>query len=468
MWMSDEPAFVAVHGRRRVGKTFLVQNFFSDKGVFFEITGEKDASYEEQLENFTKSVETTFSPDIPLKRPASWKEAFSLLTKFIQKVPKSKRIILFFDELPWMAVKRTCLIQNLDYFWNTQWNRYPNLKLIVCGSAASWMLENLIYAKGGLYNRLTHIIHLKPFSLNETREFLLIRGFKFKEKQILDLYMVMGGIPHYWKFIRKGKSVIQNINDLCFQKDGLLFNEFSLVFRSLFDQYHVHESIIREIAKKRNGISREELLVNLKISSGGTFKKRLDELEAAGFIEFFIPFGRKKKEYFVKIIDEYTLFYLYWIDAIRNKRTVGENRNYWLTKFKDPRWRVWAGYAFESVCQKHKNEILHALGLESVGGEIGTWRFLPKKGSKEKGAQIDLLIDRLDNAITLCEIKYSDDLYTIDKKYAKELKDKIGVFGERWGSKKEIFLSMITTMGIKKNIWTEDLIDSEVILSDFF
>jgi len=280
--------------------------------------------------------------------------------------------------------------------------------------------------------------------------------------------MVIGGIPHYWKFIEKGKSVVQNINDLCFQKDGLLFNEFALVFRSLFDRFHVHESIIRAIAKKRNGVSRKELLSTLGINSGGSFKKRLEELEASGFIEVFISFGRRKKDYFVKITDEYTLFYLYWIDTIKNKRTIGENKNYWLTKCKEPVWEIWAGYAFESICHKHKNEILHALSLESVGGEIGTWRFLPKKGSNEKGAQIDLLIDRSDNAVTLCEIKYSDTLFLIDKKYAKELKDKIEVFEERFGPKKEVFLSMITTMGIKRNIWTEDLIASDVILPDLF
>ena len=194
----------------------------------------------------------------------------------------------------------------------------------------------------------------------------------------------------------------------------------------------------------------------------------MDELEAAGFIEVFIPFGRRKKEYFLKIVDEYTLFYLYWIDEIKSKRTIGENKNYWLIKFKEPRWKIWAGYAFESVCYKHKNRILHALKLENLGGEVGTWRFIPKKGSKEKGTQIDLLIDRIDNAVTLCEIKYSDTLFIIDKKYAKELKNKIEIFERHFGSKKEVFCSMITTMGIKKNIWVEDLIASEVTLADIF
>ncbi len=468
IWKSRNPKFAALHGRRRVGKTFLIREFFKGKGIYFEATGEKDAPFHEQLENFTKSIEATFSQDIPLKRTTSWKEAFSLLTKHIRKVPKKNNIIIFLDELPWMAVKRTGLIQGLDYFWNTQWNQCANLKVIVCGSAASWMLENLIYARGGLHNRLTHIINLRPFSLNEVKEFLLSRNIKFKDKQICDLYMAIGGIPHYWKFIEKRKSVIQNINDLCFQKDGLLFNEFTLVFRSLFDRFQVHESIIRVIAKKRNGISREELLNTLGITSGGSFKKRLDELESSGFIEIFILFGRKKKDYFVKVTDEYTLFYLYWIDTLKSKRTIGENKNYWLTKCKDPAWKIWAGYAFESICQKHKNEILYALGLESVGGEIGPWRFLPKKGSNEKGAQIDLLIDRNDNAFTLCEIKYSDSLFLIDKEYSKKLKNKIEVFEERFNPKKEVFLPMITTMGIKRNIWTEDLITSEVTLSDLF
>ena len=465
---SKSAEFLAIYGRRRVGKTFLIRNFFIRKGVYFELAGEKDAGRKTQLENFHRSILETFKPGFPIKRPETWKEAFSILTTFIEAQPKKKQVIIFLDELPWMASKRSGLIQALDYEWNRKWSHIGNLILVVCGSAASWILEKLIHAKGGLHNRITHTIHLTPFSLGEADLYLKSRGVNLKPMQLLELYMVMGGVPHYLRQVEKGKSATQIIHSLCFQRDGFLFSEFGRLFKSLFDHSDVHNRIIREIVKKRNGISREELLQATGFSSGGTFQKRLIELEESGFIDLFIPFGKRKKDFHIKVVDEYTLFFLHWIAPVAKKSSIGYNPNYWLNVSKEPKYRSWAGYAFEAVCMKHVDRIIKSLGIENFAGEIGTWRFIPAKKSKERGAQIDLLIDRSDNSINICEIKFSNNMFSIDKSYAKNLINKMKVFEEKTKTKKQVFLTMITTMGIKKNIWSEDLVGSEVVLKNLF
>ncbi len=462
---SNESELLAIYGRRRVGKTFLIRQFFKGKGFFFEIVGQKNASYQTQLDNFHQSIRETFMPDLPIKKPESWKEAFSILTSFIRYHQQNRKIILFFDELPWLATKRSGLLEALDYEWNSQWSKIDNLIVIVCGSAASWILEKLINAKGGLHNRITDTIHLHPFSLSETALYLKSKGIRLKPMQILELYMVMGGIPHYLRQIKKGQSSTQIINSLCFHKDGFLFSEFNRLFESLFDHSDVHNIIIREIAKKRNGISREALLKATGLTSGGTFKKRIMELRESGFIEEFIPFDKRKKEFMIKISDEYTLFFLNWIEPVQHKGTIKYNPNYWLNMANTPLFKIWSGYAFESVCIKHIDCVLKCLDIRNMAGEVGSWHHHASAKSDYPGAQIDLIIDRNDNAMNICEIKYSSNIFTIDKNYAKSLINKMSVFEDKTRTKKQLFLTMITTHGIKQNIWSADLVDSEVVLS---
>src|SRR3990167_6124886 len=235
LWKSTEAEFLAIYGRRRVGKTYLIREYFSSKKcVYFEITGQKDGSLKQQLENFIKIFSSVFANELQLCIPSNWKDAFELLTKEIERISKSQNIVIFFDELPWLATKRSGMLQALDYYWNRFWSRCFNLTFIVCGSAASWMLDNLINAKGGLHNRLTKTILLKPYNLKGVQQFLAYRNIHLNPKQILDHYMVFGGIPYYLKQIEKGKSALQNINKVCFQTDGLLNNEFDRLFRSLF------------------------------------------------------------------------------------------------------------------------------------------------------------------------------------------------------------------------------------------
>lgn len=467
---SREAEFLALYGRRRVGKTYLIRQFFKAKPcIFFEVTGLKDGPLKIQLELFTRALEETFyKGSVKIQQPERWIDALRMLTDLIDELPKSKKIVLFFDELPWLATRRSGILQAIDYFWNTRWCRNPKLKLIVCGSAASWMLENLIHAKGGLHNRITARIHLIPFTLKETREYLNYRGIKLNEAQILELYMIMGGVPHYLKAAAKGLSAAQNINKICFQPEGLLWDEFDHLFASLFGRSDAHQEIIQAIAGHRQGLSREELLKKTKrSSSGGTFKKRLLELEKAGFAAAFTPYGYASKGTYYRVVDEYTLFYLNWIQPVR-KRVHLDSTNYWESKSQTQPWKSWAGYAFEAVCFKHINQVCKALDIGTISKEIGSWRYVPSFKGKASGTQIDMLFDRVDGIINICEIKHYNKKFSIDKSYAAQLEHKLETFKQQTGTNKQLFLTMVSTHGLVQNDYARKLVAREVTLKDLF
>ncbi len=464
MLSSEQAEFVTVYGRRRVGKTYMIQQYLAHRGLYFECTGTKDGRMGDQLLNFIQSFGDVFYPGIPLRVPKNWREAFDLLTQEIKKHPH-KKIILFFDELPWLASPKSNLVQNLDYFWNTQWNKYPNVKLIVCGSAASWMLSHLINAKGGLHNRVTRVLRLEPFVLSETKEFLDQKKIKLTEKQVLDLYMVMGGVPYYLNQLDSTKSIAQNINDICFKKEGLLYTEFNRLFQSLFDAAELNLHIVKEIAQRHYGISFSELVKKVGKKTGGRFKERLTELEAAGFIQRFLPYERKKRDHYYRVIDEYTLFYLRWIGDLVEGKELPKGADYWTRISKTALFFSWAGYSFETVCYKHVDKIIKALGLEGIGCFVGHWAY---RGDKEEGTEIDLLLDRDDGAISLCEIKYTSQPFVIDKSYAKVLINKGDVLEKSLKEPKQIFFAMITASGLKQNAWSDELVHHTVTLKDLF
>ncbi len=296
-----------------------MRRLFESKGVFIQVTGIKDGSLADQLKHFSEGFAAAFYKGAVLQPPANWYDALQLLTEKIKELPNSKKVTIFLDELPWLATKKSELLQNLDVFWNTLWSDMPNVKLIVCGSAASWMLDKLINAKGGLHNRLTTIVKLEPFTLAETKLLLLKQGINYTNKQILDIYMAFGGIPHYLTQVKKSLSPLQNINNICFHEDGLLY----------FEKADISIAIIKEIAKHRDGVLSDDLVKRLGMSSGGTFVNRLNELVAAGFIELFVPYGRVVRDHYYRIVDEYTMFYLTWIDSIKGGGIQQPKSNYW-------------------------------------------------------------------------------------------------------------------------------------------
>lgn len=463
---SHEPELIALYGRRRVGKTHLIRTSFQAHDLYFEFTGMRKASLQRQLSAFVEVISKALFNGLNLATPASWQEAFALLNGELQKYPE-KKIILFFDELPWMVTPRSKFMQEFEHCWNTQWSQYKNLNIILCGSAASWMLDHVINAKGGLHNRITRRMLLKPFDLATTKDFLVSMGCKFTQQQITELYMVTGGVPYYLKQVSKTKSVTQNIQSLCFDENGILRDEFERLFKSLYEHADINLQIIRALAQKRYGMTRDAILQKTRLSTGGSFNKRLEELEAAGFIRCFIPYGKKSRNRYYQIIDEFSLFHLNWIEPLlRSGFSVVSG--YWQTQKKTPAWQSWSGYAFESICLKHIEQLRSALDLQHTGVRPSSWQFIPKKGDKRQGTQIDLLFDRDDEAISLFEIKYADKPFVIDKAYAKNLSQKVDVFTEMNQIKKQLFLIMVAANGLKENMYSEDLIQQVITLDDLF
>ena len=465
---SNRPEFLAIYGRRRIGKTFLIRSYFEDKNViFFNVTGSKDGKLSEQVGHFTKQIGDIFYKGARLEAGKNWDKTFEILTEAIQFI-QDKKVVLFLDEFPWMATKNSRLLENLSYYWNQYWSVNPKIKLIICGSSASWIIDKIVNNKGGLHNRLTRKINLEPFNLKDSKAFLNHLGIKLSHQQILPIYMVTGGVPYYLSKIERGYSAAQNIERLAFRRQGFLLEEFDNLFASLFDDHETNIELVRTIAKNRYGIGQEDLLKKMgKALQGKSGLQKLKALQDAGFIIGFKPHLHNRKGIYYKVIDEYTLFYFYWIEPIR--KTLLERsltKGYWDKKNNSAEWNSWAGYAFEAICCKHISQISSALEL-SPTAIPDTWRYVPRKGSEEKAAQIDLLFDRDDDAITMCEIKYTDAPFSINKAYKDKLKEKIDVFKKVTRSKKQFFQVLISVNGLKKSIHSEN-IDSVVTLEDFF
>lgn len=465
---SKEAEFVAVWGRRRIGKTFLIEGFFKEQRcIFFHTTGIQKGALSIQLREFIKEIGNIFYNGAKIAIPTTWMEAFESLHHAINQAPARISIVLFLDEFPWMSTPKSGLLQALEFYWNRYWKNNNRLKLIVCGSSASWIIKKIVYNKGGLHNRLTHKLHLKPFDLVNTKHFLYEHGLKLNNRQVLDMYCVTGGVPYYLKQINKKFSIIQNINKLCFQKEGLLYDEFSKVFSSLFKDSEVYEELIKLIAKNRHGISREEIEKNIKqTKKGGTLTCRLEDLEMAGFIKKFLPLAHSKKGLYYRIVDEYCLFYLQWIEPEKANIALDiEDNNFWSELVKTPQYLSWRGYAFESICYKHVAQIKKTLAIHDAE-KIGTWRYTPRNNETEKGAQIDLLFERRDDAITLCEIKYTDSPFVLTKDYVTKIKAKEEIYRKITRTGNQIFIALISANGLKENKHSEEIIQAVVTLDD--
>jgi len=387
-------------------------------------------------------------------------EAFSFLTQFLEMKQKEEKMVVFLDELPWLATHRSGFLKGLSYFWNS-WAVQQNIVVVICGSAASWMIRKVIHHKGGLHNRITKKINLLPFTLAETEAFLKAKHFNFDRYQILHLYMAMGGVPHYLEEIEGGKSAAQNINEICFTSNGLLQDEFSKLYVSLFENAEAHIEIIRALAKKRKGLTRAEIVENTRLSAGGGTTKILEELLQSGFISVYYPFGKKKKDSLYRLTDEYSLFYLQFIENNRN-----QGAEVWQQLSQKQSYISWAGYTFESICLKHLPQIKKKLGISGVFTTSST--FIKKGNEEEEGTQIDLLIDRNDHVINVCEMKFYNAELFISKTYTMELRNKMAIFRETTQTRKQIFLTVISTFGIKPNKHSLGLVDSEVVMEDLF
>jgi uncharacterized protein len=457
---SRDAELIAVYGRRRIGKTFLIRNYYG-KQIVFELTGIHEATFKNQLHNFSLALQESMGIAVAPATPGSWIDAFRMLSDYLRRVIKKRPVVILFDELPWLCTPRSGFLQAFGHWWNTWASRNPLVKVVICGSAASWIIRNIINDRGGLHNRVTQRIRLLPFTLAETERFLLHHGVKLDRYQVLQLYMAMGGIPQYLKQVHKGDSAAQTIDKLCFAKNGMLKTEFDDLYQSLFAHAENHEATVRTLSKKAKGMTRAEIIEACGFTTGGWTSELFDELEQSGFITQYIPFDRTVRDAIYKLSDEYSLFYLKFIAGAR-----ATGAGTWLRLSKTQSYTSWSGFAFEAVCQKHVDNIKQALGIAGVYTEASAWRYIPRKG--EKGAQADLLLDRADHCINLCEMKFSTEEYVIDKRYAGEIDSKVKVFKEQTATKKTIFPTMITTYGVRKNEHYTGRILGEVVKDDLF
>ncbi|MFY9464568.1 MAG: ATP-binding protein [Sediminibacterium sp.] len=457
---SKSPELIAVYGRRRVGKTFLIRSVYQ-KHLVFEFTGVHNAKMPEQLQNFSLALQTAMNSPAQLAVPANWTAAFYLLQNFLTPIVSRKRAVIFFDEFPWTNSPKSNFLKCFDHFWNTWASKYPNLTIVICGSAASWMIQKVVKSKGGLHNRVTILLPLAPFTLKEAEEYLKSRSINLRRYQILQLFMVMGGIPHYLSRVQRGESATVAIDRICFTKTGYLFEEFDKLYASLFDHSSNHITVVRFLSGTSKGLTRQEIIARSKLSSGGTVTNVLEELEQSGFITSSTPYGKTTKDAVFRLSDEFSLFYLKYMDS---KKATGKGT--WQTISKSASWTSWSGYAFEAICLKHKEQIKEGLGISGAVLDESIWRHVPGKGLP--GAQIDLLIERNDNTINICEMKFSNEEYTINKNYAEDLERKRDVFVGATKTKKTIFLTMITTYGTVRNAYYNKLIQSELTMDSLF
>lgn len=446
---------LAITGRRRVGKTWLVKTYFENR-IHFEFSGVLNAGNKEQLHGFILAL-SKYSGKKINTAPADWLAAFRLLADYLEKIKRTQKLILFIDELPWLDNHKSGFLAGLEWFWNS-WAYGRNILLIICGSAASWMRSKIINNRGGLHNRVTKRMHLQPFTLTETEAFLRHKGIALSRYDIVQLYMALGGIPHYLKEIKKGQSAAQNINRICFEKNGLLINEFDNLYNALFADARQHISIIQALASKQKGLSRIEILKASKLKDGGTFSKLLEELEQSDFITVNYPYGKVKKEALYRLVDEFSLFYLKFIYKKKNIN--------WQQLSATPAYKTWSGYAFENICFKHIDKIKAALGIASVYTEQSSFYY--KGSTSSPGTQIDLLIDRNDNVINICEAKFYDRAFSLDKKYADDLRNTMRIFRERSKTRKSLFLTFISSFGLVPNINSIGFVQQEVKMESLF
>ncbi|MBQ6275741.1 MAG: ATP-binding protein [Bacteroidales bacterium] len=453
---SGQSEFVAVYGRRRIGKTFLIRETFNYKFTFQHI-GILDASLPEQLKEFRQSLKNYGLEKCPI--PRTWNDAFHLLEKLLSASTDKVKLV-FIDEMPWLDTPKSNFVRALDHFWNGWASARRDIVLIVCGSSTSWIVSKIINNYGGLHNRLTKQIYLSPFSLKECEEYSKSRKLAFTHSQILEAYMVMGGVPYYWSLIEKGMSLAENIDNLFFAPKGELSNEFNALYRSLFRNPEPHLSIIKALSNNKSGLSRDLILAQTGLDDNATFSKALSELEQSDFIRKFNYIGNKVKKATYQLIDNFTLFYY---DFMEENGT--SNPHFWSANINKSAYTAWTGFAFEKVCLLHLEQIKKALGFNAVISSAHSWFYRPRNG--EKGVQIDLLIDRNDDVINLCEIKFCKTKYKLTEDEFYRLENRRLTFIEQTKTQKTVVLTMITTNGILQGDFANE-IQYQITLNQLF
>jgi AAA+ ATPase superfamily predicted ATPase len=452
LFHSEGAQFVALYGRRRVGKTFLINSLF-ENDFAFKITAVLDDNMHVQLRNFASALSEYGRDEAPALQ--NWLDAFERLRTLVESSNR-KRKVVFIDEMPWLDTKGSHFIPALEHFWNGWASMQNDVMLIVCGSAASWIIKKLFRNRGGLHNRVTRRILLQPFTLAECRMYSEQEGLPTDEINLLETYMTIGGIPYYLSLLDKNLSLAQNISRLCFSPGGELREEFDNLYASLFRQAARHILVVEALGKTKTGLTREQIGQTTKIPEGGSLAETLEELELSGFIRKYTPFAKKKKGMLYQLIDQFTLFHLCFI-----KGSPGGDADYWMKKRETQAFRTWRGYAFEQVCLTHVPQIQKAIGVAGVITHVESW----KSEKSDPGAQIDLLINRNDRVISLCEMKFSDSELSLTKKLSQEIRHRRNAFVEETGTDKAVHIALVTPVGLRRNDYF-DLVQSVITADD--
>lgn len=451
---SSKAEFIAVYGRRRIGKTFLVKQFFGENFDFYA-TGIYQASRSEQLKHWQEQLKK--ASGIKRNKPKDWNEAFDQLQENLNSLDGKERILIFLDELPWFDTPKSGFLRALDLFWNSWASNRKEIKLIVCGSATTWMTNKLLGDKGGLHNRVTRPVHLVPFSLRETEEYLKSLNIEWSRQEVLDTYMVLGGTPFYLSLLRPDLSLSQNVDELFFSSDAVLRTEYPFLFKSLFNEANLYRRVVETIASTLAGMTRKQIIKILKTTDNGNISEVLDNLVKCDFIRRYQAFGKKGYEPLYQLTDMYILFFLRFV-----KNNNGQNPHAWSTMNAGKK-SAWLGYAFEQVCILHVAQIKKALGISGIASDVCSWYF----NSPEQKAQIDLVIDRSDKNIDLCEMKYSDHEYELKKDYVEYMKERRELFRAATKTQKTLRLTMIASSGIKQGMYSS-AVQSKLSADDLF
>ena len=445
---SSNAEFIALYGRRRVGKTYLINQTFKDR-LAFSITGVLDGNKNEQIDAFMDAMDI-FGYSCP-ERPENWMAAFTQLRKALStKVKEKAPCIVFIDEIPSLDTQASGFTKALGHFWNSWASNQDNFKLIVCGSATSWMIKNLIDSKGGLHNRITHEIKLEPFTLKETEEYLESKGFTWSRQLILQAYMFTGGVAYYLSLFNTNESFAQNIDRLYFSENGEMRREYRRLFKTLFNAAEPYMRLVEILAQKKQGLTRKEIIKAMKAEKGGTLSEQLQNLEECGFIRKYMVREKKvikENGSIYQLVDPFTLFHLYFESKAKR------DSRFWENHLNTPVINTWLGLSFEKVCLLHTKQIKEALKVDGISTQQYSWR----SKNSDPTVQIDMIIDRADGMINLCEIKYSEADYTLTESEYKKIENRASAFVNETGTRKGIFKTLITASPIKKNQYSESI-----------
>ena len=451
----DEAQLIVIYGRRRVGKTYLVRETFESDFIFY-FTGLENVPKKRQLEEFTKALRR-YGLEAG-NDPKDWFAAFDLLLELVESHGEKSKVV-FIDEMPWMDNKNSEFVAALEGFWNGRASAIRHLCFIACGSAASWITKKILHNKGGLYNRASLRMRLEPFTLAECEEFFAAKGVRMNRHDIIGSYMIFGGIPYYLDNFDGRYSLSQNVDRLCFGANALLADEYDAVFRSLFNNPDKHMEVITALSVCKKGLLREEIKERLSFPDGGNLSRILKELELSGFIREYYPYGRKRKGSLFQLCDPFILFHYNWMSG----RKQG-HEGYWSAMAGSGAYNAWSGYAFEQVCLAHIPQIMQALSIAGVLTSCSAWS---SADPDSDGAQVDLVIDRADNVVNLCEMKYSNTEYTVGKKEDIALRNKRGAFQRETRTRKAVHLTLVTTYGLKPGMYSS-VFRSSVCMEDLF